>query len=122
MTRSRWPVFFNALFLLWCAWWYCLDASMCLLVVAGAVAVLAWVRGRALPSTTRWVVWSGVVLTVIFLAANVERIVPPDDALDESRMLDRVVTVVFAFGVTSLFFRPTAQSVTLVVLGVCRLR
>lgn len=117
MTRSRWPVFFNALFLLWCAWWYCRDASMGLLVVAGAVAVLAWVRGRALPSTTRWVVWSGVVLTVIFLAANVERIVPPDDALDESRMLDRVVTVIFAFGVTSLFFRPTAQSVTLVVLG-----
>ena len=117
MTRSRWPVFFNALFLLWCAWWYCRDAGMGLLVVTGVVAVLAWVRSRALPSSARWVVWSGIVLTVACLAANVERIVPPDDALDESRMLDQVVTVIFAFGVTSLFFRPTAQSVTLVVLG-----
>ena len=114
MTRSRWPVYFNALFLLWCAWWYCRDASMGLLVVAGAVAVLAWVRGALQYYTVGSL--EQVVLTVIFLAANVGRIVPPDDALDESRMLDRVVTVVFASGLRRCF-RPTAQSVTLVVLG-----
>jgi hypothetical protein len=117
MIRSRWPVFFNALFLLWCAWWYCRDAGTGLLVVAGGLAALAWARRRAWPGTARWVVWSGIVLTVVCLAANVERLVPPDDALDESRALDRVVTVVFAFGVTALFFRPSVQSVTLAVLG-----
>ncbi|HRR33044.1 MAG TPA: transglutaminase-like domain-containing protein [Kiritimatiellia bacterium] len=117
MIRSRWPVFFNALFLLWCAWWYCRDGGMELLVVAGGLAALAWVRGRALPGSTRWVIWGGIVLTVVCLAANVERIVPPDDAMDESRTLDRVITVVFACGVTALFFRPSAQSVTLAVLG-----
>ena len=42
MIRSRWPVFFNALFLLWCAWWYCRDAGTGLLVVAGGLAALAW--------------------------------------------------------------------------------
>ncbi len=117
MIRSRWPILFNALFLLWCAWWYSRDAGMGLLVVAGGLSGLAVARSRALPGSMRWVVWIGIVLTVVFLAANVERLVPPDDALDESRALDRVVTVVFAFGVASLFFRSSAQAVTLAVLG-----
>jgi len=106
MIRSRWPILLNALFLLWCAWWYCREAGLGLLMVAGGISALAVARSRALPGSARWIVWGGIVLTVVCLAANVERLVPPDDAPDESRALDRVITVVFAFGLTSLFFRP----------------
>jgi len=117
MIRSRWPILLNALFLLWCAWWYCREAGLGLLVVAGGISALAVARSRALPGSARWIVWGGIVLTVVCLAANVERLVPPDDAPDESRALDRVITVVFAFGLTSLFFRPSVQAVTLAMLG-----
>jgi hypothetical protein len=117
MTRSRWPVFFAALVLLWCAWWYCRGAGQGLLFAAAGVAAAAVARRRALPGTSRWVIWSGLLLTVVCLAANVERLVPPEDALEESRAVDRMITVAFAAGLTALFFRPTAHSVTLAALG-----
>jgi len=115
--RSRWPVFFSALILLWCAWWYCRGEDPGLLYLASAVAALAVARPRALPATARWVIWSGIVLAVFCLAANVSRLAPPENALEESRSVDRLITVVFAVGLTALFFRPSVDGVTLVAVG-----
>ncbi len=115
--RSRWPVFFSALALLWCAWWYCREESQGLLLLAAGLAALAVARPRAFPGTARWVIWSGVLLTVACLAANVSRLVPPENALGDTRAVDRVVTVAFALGLTALFFRPTIDGVTLAAVG-----
>ena len=115
--RSRWPVFFSALILLWCAGWYCRGESQGLLFLALALTTLAGIRPRALPGTARWVIWSGLLLTIACLAANVTRLVPPVNALAESRVIDRVITVAFALGLTSLFFRPSIDGVTLAAVG-----
>lgn len=117
LRRSRWPVFFCALALLWCAWWYCREDSQGLLHLAAGVSVLALVRPRALPFTARWVIWGGLALAVACLAANVSRLVPPEHALEESRSIERVITVAFALGLTALFFRPSIDLVTLVAVG-----
>lgn len=115
--RSRWPVFFSALILLWCAWWYCREESQGLLFLASGVAAVAVARSRALPGTARWLIWGGVALTVFCLAANVDRLVPPENALEESRAIDRMVTIAFALGLTALLFRPSVNGVTLVAAG-----
>ncbi len=114
LRRSRWPVVFGALLLLWCAWWYCREASQGLLFLAAGLAAWAVAQPRARPATARWVVWGGIVITVACLAANVTRLVPPESAPEELRTLDRVITVVFAWGLTALFFRPSIDGVTLV--------
>lgn len=115
--RSRCPVFFCALVFVWCAGWYCRETGQGLLFVASVLAMLAVSRPRALPGTARWVIWSGVFLTVVCLAANVERLVPPENAVDESRAIDRVITVAFALGLTALFFRSSINGVTLAAVG-----
>ena len=115
--RSRWPVLFGALVLVWCAWWYCREGSQGLLFLAAGAGALAAARPRALPGTARWIIWGGVALTVACLAANVARLVPPESALAETRSIDRLVTVAFALGLASLFFRPSADGVTLVAAG-----
>ena len=117
LRRSRWPVLFCALLLLWCVWWYCRDAGLGLLYFAAGVAAIAVARPRALPGTARWIIWSGLLLTVLCLAANVARLMPPENALGESRAIDRVITIVFALGLTSLFFRPSVDGVTLAAVG-----
>lgn len=117
LRRSRWPVFFCALVLLWCVWWYCRGESQGLLYLASGLSALAVARSRALPSTTRWIIWSGVVVLIACLAANVTRLVPPENALEETRGIDRVITVVFSAGLTALFFRPSIDSVTLAAVS-----
>lgn len=115
--RSRWPVLLSAACLMWCAWWYCREDSQGLLYLSAMLATLAAIRPRPLPSTPRWVIWSGIVLTIFCLAANVSRLMPPDNAPEESRALDRIITVAYAMGMTALFFRPSANTVSLVAIG-----
>jgi len=115
--RSRWPVLFSTLVLLWCAGWYCRGESQGLLFLATGVAALAVARTRALPRTARWVIWGGLLITVACLAANVTRLVSPENAPEDSRFIDRVVTVAFALGLTALFFRSTTGAVTLAAVG-----
>lgn len=120
MRRNRWSILFSALPLFWGAWWYCNTSAggAGLLQVAVALTFLALLRARSVPGTSRWLIWGTLLLVVICLAANVERLVPPSDAPDESRVVDRVVTVFFAFGLATLFFRATAAGVTILALGV----
>jgi len=117
LRRSRWPVLLAALALLWCAAWYCRGESQGLLYVAAALAALAVARPRALPLTTRWVVWCGLAIVVVCMAANVTRLIPPEKALESARNVDRLVTAFFALSLASLFFRPSANGVTLVAVG-----
>lgn len=115
--RSRWPVLLCATFLMWCAWWYCREDDQGLLYFTCLVTALAAWRPRPLPSTSRWVIWSGIALIVFCLAANVSRLMPPDSAPEESRAMDRIVTVAYAMGLTSLLFRPTVNTVSLAAIG-----
>ncbi|MDX9868530.1 MAG: transglutaminase-like domain-containing protein [Kiritimatiellia bacterium] len=116
-VRSRWPVGVGAFLLLWCAAWYCREGSQALLQLALGLSLLAAVRSRPLPATARWVIWGGVLVTLLCLAANVSRLVPPEHAWAESRFADRAVTVAFAVGLTTLFFRPSIHGVTLLAAG-----
>ena len=115
--RSRWPVLLSAAALMWCAWWYCREDTQGLLYLSAVVAALAALRPRPLPATTRRVIWSGIALTVFCLAANVARLMPPDNAPEESRALDRIITVAYAMGLTSLLFRPSVNTVSLAAIG-----
>ncbi len=115
--RSRWPVLISAALLMWCAWWYCREDSQGLLYLSAVITTLAAIRPRPLPSTPRWIIWSGIVLAIFFLAANVSRLMPPDNAPEESRTLDRIITVAYAIGMTSLFFRPSVNTVSLAAIG-----
>lgn len=114
--RSRWPVLFSGLFLLWCAWWYGRADSQGLFYLSTVLTLLALVRARPLPHSTRWIVWGGVMLIILCLVANVSQLIPPDNAPYASRTSDRIITVVFAMGMTSLFFRPSTHAVTLVAI------
>ena len=115
--RSRWPVVCGALVLLWCAWGYCRGEDIGLFLVTAGVAAAAAALPRALPGNTRWVVWTWVAMTVVCLTANVARIVPPENALTESRALDRIITAAYAVGLTALVFRPCVTGVTVIALG-----
>ena len=115
--RNRWPVVCGTLVLLWCAWWYCRGEGQGLLMVTTGLAAVAVALPRALPGNTRWVVWSWLLLSIVCLAANVSRMVPPDNTVDDGRTLDRIITVAFAVGLTALFFRPSVLGVTLIALG-----
>ncbi len=115
--RSRWPAFFGSLALLWCAWWYCRGEGQGLFLVASGLAALAVALPRALPGNARWVIWTGLLIAVVCLAANVTRLVPPAGAAGDARLWDRLITVAFALGVTALFFRPGVNGVTVVTAG-----
>jgi transglutaminase-like putative cysteine protease len=86
-------------------------------MVTAGLAALAVGLPRALRGNARWVIWTGLLVTVICLASNVTRLVPPEGAVGDARLWDRLVTVVFAAGLTALLFRSGALGVTLVLAG-----
>lgn len=87
--------------------------------VAMVCAITALLIPRSLPRTVRSAIWSSVLLVVVLLSANLERITPPDEAVDllNTFQYDRAVTVVFALALTALFFPPSSASVTFVCIG-----
>ncbi len=117
--RSRLPLLCGAAFVCWTAAWYSLGGSMALLNVAVVCAVLAIILPRPLPSTTRSAIWSAVLVLIVLLAANLERITPPEDTVDLMRVYqyDRIVTVFLALALTALFFRPSTTTVTIISAG-----
>ena len=114
---SRWPMLCCAAALLWCAWWYCRDASQGLLYLTVGVTAVAAVMPRPAPHTVRWVIWLTLLMAVACLAANVTRLVPPEGTLGDARVPDRAVTLMYALGAASLFFRPRTNGVTLVAVA-----
>ncbi len=115
--RSRWPVLAGAAVLLWPAWWYCRGGDQGLFVFIAGLSAVAVGLPRSFRGSTRWVIWTWLAVTVACLAANVVRLVPPEQLTGEGRELDRVVTAFCAVGVTALFFRPCVMSVTIMAIG-----
>ena len=115
--RSRLPVFLGSLPLLWCAWWYCQSGSQGLFLVTATMAAVAVALPRALTGTIRARVWTGVGILVLCLVGNVTRVTPPAGTQLVSYEYDRMVTVFFAVGLASLFFRPSRMGVTLLGLA-----
>jgi hypothetical protein len=115
--RSRWPVLLGAGLLLWTAWWYCRGDDQSLFAFVAGLSAVAVALPRAFRGTARWVIWTWLAVTIACLAANVVRLVPPEELAGEGRTLDRLVTAAYAVGVTALLFRPCALGVTLTALG-----
>lgn len=117
--RSRWVVASAFSVLVWCAWWYSRGGSQGLFITTCVLAGLAILLPRPLPSVTRWVVWTWVGVTVILFAANVARLMPPDNnAVYYDHIMDRVITAFYAVGVATLFFRMTGSGVSTIIISV----
>ena len=106
--------------LLWCAWNYCAgEGGTALFWTTAALAGVAIILPRPLPSNSRWIIWVALALTVVCLAANVERLVPTKNDFIRLYVMDRVATAAFAsLGVSALFFRLGGVGVTRIMLGV----
>jgi hypothetical protein len=119
LPRSRLPILCGAAFVCWTAAWYSLGGSMALLSATVVCAVLAIILPRPLPPTTRSAIWSAMLALIVLLAANLERIAPPEETADLLRVYqyDRIVTLFLALALTALFFRPSNTTVTIVSAG-----
>ncbi len=88
---------------------------MMTVMCAGAAVALPF----ALPKITRWVIWTWVGVTVILFAANVDRLMPPDQAsVYYEHIIDRMITAFYAVGVASLFFRLSHTGVSTIMISV----
>jgi len=117
--RNRWLVATAAALLLWPAWWYCRGGSQGLFIMTVICASVAVALPYALPKITRWVVWTWVGVTVILFAANVDRLMPPDQAsIYYEHIFDRLITAFFSVGVASLFFRLAHTGVSTMMISV----
>ncbi len=118
--RARLLVVLSGVLLLWTVGGYGDGYGSGLFWVVAASAALAAALPRPLPNTARSAIWSGIVVIVVCLAANLERIVPPEGhpELAQASQFDRLATTVFGLGVTALFFRPSSITVTVVTVAV----
>ena len=117
--RSRWLMATAAALLAWPAWWYCRGGSQGLFIMTVILAGAAVVLPYALPKVTRWVIWTWVGITVILFAANVDRLMPPEQAtFYYEHIMDRLITAFYAVGVASLFFRLSHTSVSTMMISV----
>jgi len=102
--RSRWIIIAGAAVLLWSTWSYCAGDNMALFFATAVFAVLAAISKRNLPRSARWVIWIWVIVAVVCLAANVNRLVPVEGDQGGGFIFDRVATALFSIGICPLFF------------------
>jgi transglutaminase-like putative cysteine protease len=68
---------------------------------------------------TRWVVWTWVGVMVILFAANVDRLMPPENVTYYyDHIMDRLITAFYAVGVATLFFKLSGRGVTTIMISV----
>lgn len=115
--RGRLFVLAGAAILLGTAWLYCRGGDQSLFTLVSVLSAAAFALPRAFRGNVRWVVWTWLAISVACLAANVERLAPPEQQAEGGREIERLVTAALAVGVTALFFRPSGFSVTLVACG-----
>jgi transglutaminase-like putative cysteine protease len=117
--RGRGVVAWGAAVLLWCAWSYCRDGNgLGLLWTTAVLAAVAAALPRPFPGNARWQIWTTLAVTVGCLAANVMRVAAPDEVWKQGYVIDRIATVVYAMGVSAMFFRMSAVGVTRIVVSV----
>ncbi len=117
--RPRLPIVFGGLLIVWTVGWYSRGGSLGLLGTVDVCVLLALLVPRSLPGTARSAIWSAVLLTVVCLAANLARVLPPTGTDETLRayQYDRGVTFALALAVTALFFRPGQATVTVIGAG-----
>ena len=81
------------------------------------LGVVAIALPRGLTRNARWIIWTWLLITVACLSSNVARLVPPEGVLGEGYVMDRLVTVAYALGVTGLFFRWARLGFTVIAIG-----
>lgn len=117
--RSRWLVAVALAVLAWPAWWYCRGGSQGLFIMTCVLGGFAVLLPRTLPSVTRWVVWTWVAVTVILFAANVDRLMPPEQVTYYyDHIMDRLITAFYAVGVAGLFFKLSVTGVSTIMINV----
>ena len=118
-TRPRLPILCAGLAILWVVGWYSWGEGPGLLATAAICVALALGLPRSFANTARSMIWIGILLGVVCLSANLERIVPQEEAIDLLRLyqIDRIVTVAVALALTSLFFAPSAGTTAILVAG-----
>ena len=116
----RLPTLCAAAVLLWCARGYCTgEAGTGLFWITALLAAAALALPRPLPGTSRWIIWLALAITVVCMAANIERLMPVKTDYARLYLLDRLVTALFgALGAGALFFRMGTAGVTRILLGV----
>lgn len=99
--------------------WYTAGGSRALWGVSIALIVLAILFRRGVLTTARSIIWTGVGLLIVLLAANIERIVPPDDIYSQAFtfLYDRVVTIALVPAFVALFMRPGRAAATMTISG-----
>jgi len=117
--RPRLPILCAGAAILWVVGWYSWGGGTGLLATAAVCVALALGLPRSLAGTARSMIWVGILLGVVCLSGNLERIVPPEDTVDLMRLhqIDRIVTVAMALALTALFFTPSAGTTTMAVAG-----
>lgn len=117
--HSRWVVGSAFSVLAWCAYWYSRGGGQGLFIMTCVLAGMAILMPRTLPSVTRWVVWTWVSITVILFAANVARLMPPENNADYyDHVMDRLITAFYAVGISTLFFRLERTGVSTIIVSV----
>ncbi|MFO7937378.1 MAG: transglutaminase family protein [Kiritimatiellia bacterium] len=117
VERSRWAVAAGAAVLLWSSWNYCAGEDIGLFVVTAVLTALAFISKHSLPRRARWVIWAWVIVSVICLAANVNRIMPVQDNPGRGFIFDRVATAVYALGLCAVLFLSGRLQVSLIAIG-----
>ena len=104
--RPRIPILLIGLLLLWTSGWYGWGESLGLFWVTLVLTVVAAAIPWSLPSSLRSAIWTGLVAVLVCLAANVDRISPPEGgSATYWTVFDRVITIIYGAGIAALFFR-----------------
>jgi hypothetical protein len=105
--KLRLVLLLSGLSLVWVSYFYCSTGSQNLLILTSLIVALSIVFPGMMPNTSRSKIWTYVIVLILCLSANVERLGFTGGsfiAQTVTRTFDRIATFAFAAGLTSLFF------------------
>ncbi len=118
-ARSRLASVVSGLVVNWFVWMYTADGSRVLLGFTFFTSLIAVLFPRYVLRTTRAVIWTGVFLLILGLAANIERITPDPNSQHFMRVFfyDRAVTVTLVVALLALFMPAGRAAGTMLMAG-----